>query len=340
MPRRAVPRFRISPAQTLGGLAILVAALHGGAVQAQTPMNDRDKVLPRGVLTSDDPQRIPKRPSTAPAKQVVLRGGRVFDAIRPVAYPATVVIEGRIIKAILPPGEVGWAADAQVIDVAGKTVMPGLIDMHVHMTYPDPDTPIDEQDTEGGGVLRGTRNLRIFLESGFTSVRDLGGVRNAPFQLAQWSAAGRMPAPRVFAAGHIITGTGGHATERPITPNHGPAYQWERNGADAWRAAVREAFKQGASVIKVAVMAEVFHQAEEGRISEGGGAKAAERQKSQGKMLVRERIVFAELKATQGNVTAAQHEWLQALGAAGQEVYIWRPAHWAFRRRISSTSPG
>jgi imidazolonepropionase-like amidohydrolase len=219
---------------------------------AQTPRNDRETVLPRSVLTTDDPQRIPLRPRPEPAKQLVLRGGRVFDAVRASAYPATVVIEGRTIKAILPPDRVDWAADATVIDVAGKTVMPGLIDLHVHMTYPDSDTPLDEQDTEGSGVLRGARNLRWFLESGFTSVRDLGGVLNAPHQLSQWSAAGQIPAPRVFAAGHIITGTGGHATERPITPNHGPAYQWERDGADAWRAAVRLAFKQGASVIKIA----------------------------------------------------------------------------------------
>lgn len=247
---------RPAPRATIASLLVLALATGGAGLSsqaaAQTPMNDRDKVLPRSVLTGDDPQRIPRRPAAGAGKQIVLRGGRVFDSVKPAAYPATVVIEGRTIKAILPPDRTDWAADAQVIDVTGKTVMPGLIDMHVHMTYPDPDTPIDEQATEGGGVLRGTRNLRYFLESGFTSVRDLGGVLNAPFQLAQWSAAGRMAAPRVFAAGHIITGTGGHATERPITPNHGPAYQWERDGADAWRGAVREAFKQGASVIKVA----------------------------------------------------------------------------------------
>lgn len=233
-------------------LLALLCVWAGAPALAQTPRNDREAVLPRSVLTTDDPQRIPKRPPKETGGQLVLRGGRVFDAVSTRAYPATVVIEGRVIKAILPPDRADWAADATVIDVAGKTVMPGLIDLHVHMTYPDPDTPLDEQATEGSGVLRGARNLRYFLESGFTSVRDLGGVLNAPFQLSQWSAAGQIPAPRVFAAGHIITGTGGHATERPITPNHGPAYQWERDGADAWRAAVRAAFKEGAAVIKIA----------------------------------------------------------------------------------------
>ncbi len=183
---------------------------------------------------------------------MVLRGGRIFDGVQPETYAGTLVIEGKFIKAVLPPNATDWAADATVLDVTGKTVMPGLIDMHVHMTYPDPDTPIDEHASEGAGVLRGARNLRYFLESGFTSVRDLSGVLNAPYLLAQWSADDAIPAPRVFTAGHIITGTGGHATERPVTPNHGPAYTWQVNGADAWRGAVRETFKQGASVIKLA----------------------------------------------------------------------------------------
>jgi imidazolonepropionase-like amidohydrolase len=180
---------------------------------------------------------------------IVLRGGRVFEAVGNSARVASVVIEGNTIAAVLSPGVETWPAGAQVIDVTGKTVMPGLIDMHVHLTYPDPDTPIDEHASEGSGVLRGERNLRYYLESGFTSVRDMNGVIRAPYLLAEWSAANAIPAPSVFTGGHIITGTGGHATERPITPNHGPEFAWEVDGADAWRAAVRKTFKEGASVI-------------------------------------------------------------------------------------------
>ncbi|HZV08380.1 MAG TPA: amidohydrolase family protein, partial [Novosphingobium sp.] len=65
-------------------------------------------------------------------------------------------------------------------------------------------------------------------------------------------AADAIPAPRVFTAGHIITGTGGHATERPVGPTHGDMYAWQRDGADAWRAAVRQTFRKGATVIKLA----------------------------------------------------------------------------------------
>jgi imidazolonepropionase-like amidohydrolase len=231
------------------GLVVLVGP---AATIVHGSPQDRRTVLAPTERTTDDPRRIPLRPSTAPTKQIVLRGGRVFDAVTGGVRAASVVMEGATIVAVLPPEAQTWSADAQVIDVTGKTVMPGLIDMHVHLTYPDPNTPIDEQASEGSGVLRGERNLRYYLESGFTSVRDMNGVAKAPFLLSAWSAANDIPAPRVFTAGHIITGTGGHATERPVTPSHGPDFAWEADGPDAWRGAVRKMFKEGASVIKIA----------------------------------------------------------------------------------------
>lgn len=215
-------------------------------------LNDRRPFLAPGARTSEDPVRIPMRPVAEDGPELVIRGGRLFDAVSGDTRLATVVVQGNRIKAVLPPDATGWAPDAHIIDAAGKTVMPGLIDMHTHVTYPDRSSPFDEQGSEGAGTLRGQRNLRYFLESGFTSVRDLNGVSNAPFLLSQWSAAGMIPAPRVFAAGWIITGTGGHATERPSIPSHGPEYAKEVDGPDAWRGMVRKAFKGGASVIKIA----------------------------------------------------------------------------------------
>jgi imidazolonepropionase-like amidohydrolase len=234
-------------------LALLLAFLAGPVVStsAASPQ-DRRGVLAPTERTTDDPRRIPRKAPTGAARKIVFRGGRVFDAVSGSTRSGSVVVEGNIITAVLPAGTETWSPDAQVIDVAGKTIMPGLIDMHVHLTYPDPDTPVDEHASEGSGVLRGERNLRYYLESGFTSVRDMNGVLNAPYLLADWSAANAIPAPRVFTGGHIITGTGGHATERPVTPNHGPEFAWEVDGPDAWRAAVRKTFKQGASVIKIA----------------------------------------------------------------------------------------
>jgi imidazolonepropionase-like amidohydrolase len=232
------------------GAAVVAAPAVVPAIGQQ--VQDRRSVLSPSERTTDDPRRIPGPPAAGARTRVVLRGGRVFDAITAGVRQGSVLVEGNTIAAILPTGAQTWPPDADVIDVTGKTVMPGLIDMHVHLTYPDPDTPIDEQASEGAGTLRGARNLRYYLESGFTSVRDLNGVSKAPYLLSEWSAANAIPAPRVFTAGHIITGTGGHATERPVAPNHGPEFAWEADGPDAWRAAVRRTFKEGASVIKIA----------------------------------------------------------------------------------------
>lgn len=223
-----------------------------GRTALTPPLNDRRPWIAPDTQTDDTPQRIPARPVAVEEKQIVLRGGRLFDAVSGRVRSATVVIEGNRIKAVLPPEATDWQAGAQIIDATGKTVMPGLIDMHTHVTYPDRTTPIDEQASEGSGVLRGVRNLRYFLESGFTSVRDLNGVDKAPFLLSEWSADNAIAAPRVFAGGWIITGTGGHATERPVTPSHGPHFAKEADGPDAWRHYVRVAFKEGASVIKIA----------------------------------------------------------------------------------------
>ncbi|MET3710827.1 imidazolonepropionase-like amidohydrolase [Sphingomonas trueperi] len=245
--RRSWSQRRRARATVLVAGAALACAL-GGSAHAQ--IDDRRALIQSA--TTDDPRRIPIKSDGAAQSVTVLTGGLVFDAAAPRAQPGTVLIEGNRIAAIWPAGRRDWPAQARVVDVAGKTILPGLIDLHVHLTYPDGDTPIDRQASEGDGVLRGARNLRWMLESGITSVRDLNGVANAPYILAEWSAANRIPAPRVFTAGHIITGTGGHATERPVSPSHGPDYAWERDGADAWRAAVRETFKRGASVIKVA----------------------------------------------------------------------------------------
>src|SRR3546814_18603931 len=100
----------------------------------------------------------------------------LFDAVSGGVRPATVVIQGNRIKAVLPPDATGWGADAKIIDAAGKTVMPGLIDMHTHVNYPDRASPFDEQGSEGAGTRRGQRNPRFFLESGLHSVRDLTGA--------------------------------------------------------------------------------------------------------------------------------------------------------------------
>lgn len=231
---------------------LLFSVLLGSTALAQD-FNDRRKVQYPEQVTADNPQRTP----AIPRKQgfdgtLVLTGGRIFDSVKNAAYPGSLVIQQNKIMAILPGGSTAWPADATVVDVTGKTVMPGLIDMHVHSTYPIPETPADQLDSEGSATLRSLRSLQILLENGVTSVRDMSGPLNAPYVISEWLEKDMTPGPRVFAAGHIITGTGGHAADRPLTPIHSAAYTREADGADDWRKAVRETYKMGASHIKIA----------------------------------------------------------------------------------------
>ena len=114
------------------------AAAQDGGPEAR-PIYNRDQWLPPSVPTSDDVLRIPVPADfNAPKGSFVLVGGRLFDGTGKPARPATIVVEGKSITAVLGPDDKNWPADAVVYDVAGKTVMPGLIDLHTHLTFLDP----------------------------------------------------------------------------------------------------------------------------------------------------------------------------------------------------------
>jgi imidazolonepropionase-like amidohydrolase len=235
-------------------LAVLLL-LSAASGSAQSRASDRRRTLAPSMPTSDDPRRVPVPPGPqGPDGAIVLRGGRIFDGTGAPAREGTLVIERNRITKVLPPGSADWPTGARVIDVAGRTVMPGLIDLHTHLDYAYPDSP---ELTDAAAALRGAEKLRYYIESGITSVRDVGSGSDVPFQLKQWVQTRRLVGPRVFAAGRLIVGTGGHGTEG--SPRSGPAYgalhnseMREAKGPDDWREAVREQFAAGADVIKIA----------------------------------------------------------------------------------------
>jgi imidazolonepropionase-like amidohydrolase len=147
--------------------------------------------------------------------------------------------------------------DAQVIDLKNQFVMPGLIDMHVHVTFErDASANVHRWATEyeADYALRSIKYLQRTLDAGFTSVRDLGSDYQVIFPLKRAIERNEIKGPRIFAAGNTISPTGGHADMHgyrkditdTITPGLGIC-----NGADDCRRAVREVIKSGADVIKI-----------------------------------------------------------------------------------------
>lgn len=227
------------------------------------PINNRDQWLPRSVPTSDDVLRIPVPADfNAPKGSFVLVGGRLFDGTGTPARPATIVVQGKTITAVLNPGERNWPADAVVYDISGKTVMPGLIDLHTHLTFLEVEdmSVYSAGNTSGAeSVMRGLRRMAIHLQSGVTSVRDVASHGDAPFVLKRLQATGEIQGPRIFTAGQLITGTGGHGALHAVTayypevPNGNPNSMVRiASGPQEWREAVRIQFSKGADLIKLA----------------------------------------------------------------------------------------
>ena len=235
-------------------LAVLLLILFFDSMSwTQEKAQDRKKYLDPKTQVSDDPRRIVVKPGPrGPEGTLVLRNGRIFDGTGTLAHAGTVVIERNKIAKILPANSTDWPKDAQVIDVSGKTILPGLIDLHTHLTYPLNEEDFGVAMNDADATLRGVEKLRYFIESGITSIRDVGSKGDVPFRLKVWVAENRIPGPRVFPAGAFITGEGGHSTEN--TPDEVIGLMGATrlaSGPDDWRQAVREQFHKGADVIKL-----------------------------------------------------------------------------------------
>ena len=202
---------------------------------------------------------LAQTPAPSPASLTVIHAGQLLD--RPGQKPrgnSTIFLEnGKI--ADVRDGFADAPAGARVIDLRNEFVLPGLIDMHVHL-YSEGD-PLkarlegQRRDYEDG-VLIAARNARITLEAGFTTVRDLGGVARGIATLRDFINAGELPGPTIVPAGRMISVSSGHGDVNGLNRQSTRAGDEEAdnvcNGAEDCRDAVRQQIRQGAEVIKFA----------------------------------------------------------------------------------------
>ena len=200
--------------------------------------------------------------TTAHAEIFAIQAGRlIVDAAKPALGPSTVIVENnRIVR--IESGATA-PAGATVVDMSSKTVMPGLIDAHVHLTG-DPGTPFWREaiDSNESAVITGVKNALITVRAGFTTVRDLGAPGLSSFALRDGIAAGLVPGPRILASGGALSITGGHGDVSGFRPevNAALATGTTCSGPEACADRVREWSKMGADVIKITATGGVLSQ--------------------------------------------------------------------------------
>jgi imidazolonepropionase-like amidohydrolase len=163
--------------------------------------------------------------AAAPAARAIV-GGTVVDVEAGRAIPnATILIEGERIVAIGPAERVPLPAGVARIDARGKWLLPGLMDMHVHLGLVLPGAQGDElaHESEAALALRMAANARASLYAGTTTVRLTGEQQHAEFAVKAAIDRGALQGPRIWSAGEPLIPTGGHGAEFLANGVDGPA---------------------------------------------------------------------------------------------------------------------
>ena len=189
--------------------------------------------------------------ATTKADTVVVTADRMVDVLagRAVAHPQITITDGRIVAVETQGAAV--PAGARRIDLPGMTLLPGLIDMHVHLTGdPHYSGYRGLEFTDGFWTVVGVASAKRTLEAGFTTVRNVGSSDYADVALKQGIEQGIVPGPRIVPATYAIGATGGHCDATEFPPSISVPAPAVANGPDEIRATVRKLRKYGAEVIK------------------------------------------------------------------------------------------
>ena len=185
----------------------------------------------------------------------LFRHGRIFDGTgEELLEDVEVLVEGaRIVEVSDVPIRSG---SAEVVDIRGRTLMPGLIDAHFHAIAASPDLGAVEHMPPSLIAQHARANLEATLQRGFTTIRDAAG---ADYGLSRAIEAGLVAGPRLFYSGHALSQTGGHGDFRSY--ESGPAicscglgarhFSTVADGVPEVRRAAREELRRGATQIKI-----------------------------------------------------------------------------------------
>ena len=195
----------------------------------------------------------PALAQNAPGKRVIT-AARMIDVLegKVVEHPAIFVDEGGRITGVADARTVRWGSDVQHIDLGSQTLLPGLIDMHVHLdSLAEIGGYGSLEYTDSFWSMVAVKNARAMLDAGFTTVRNVGSDAFNDVGLKQAIDAGYATGPRIVPAAHALGATGGHCDSTFLPPSLETPQEGVADGEQGLRHQVRRQRKYGAEVIKV-----------------------------------------------------------------------------------------
>ena len=174
---------------------------------------------------------------------ILFVNGKIIIGTGEVIKKGIVAIDGNTLTLVGPLKGFKSSRKDRVLDISKKTILPGLIDAHVHLCLDGSSEPVTAllKDSIPALTLKVVRHARLTLEAGVTTVRDLGGKDYVDIHIRNGIESKLIQGPRILCSGRLICITGGHGWQ----------FGQEADGTDGVREAVREQLKEGADLIKL-----------------------------------------------------------------------------------------
>ena len=211
----------------------------------------RSKIALALVLASSP--LLAQNAATAPAQRTLVRAGHLLDVkTGQLLNDQTIVVTGSTIQSIAPTASVPAQPSDTVLDLSSLTVLPGLIDVHTHLTMNTDFDPFREvTSTSAKEAINGVANARTTLMAGFTTVRNVGAYNFVDVDLRDAINAGQVPGPHMQVSGPLIGITGGHCDENLLPFQYHTVGDGVADGIPAVQHMVRQNIKYGADLIKM-----------------------------------------------------------------------------------------
>jgi imidazolonepropionase-like amidohydrolase len=223
--------------------------------------------LSLAIAAATLPAQTDSRPET---KRTLVRAGHLLDVKTGKLLDAqTVVVVGDTIQSIAPTASVAAQPGDKIVDLGGLTVLPGLIDVHTHLTF---DTNFDSYHeltmTDAKEAITGVANARTTLLAGITSVRNVGAHGYTDVDLRDAINAGQVPGPHMLVSGPALGITGGHCDDNLLPFKYHATLEGVADGIAEVQHKVRQNIKYGADLIKICATGGVLSKGDDPQASQ------------------------------------------------------------------------